>query len=861
MSSAKFTIKTQDRSAPVPSFGGVYAGMTIISNKGPVNEPILVTSRNEFLDIFGSPDPSQGVAMYSALTYLTQGNKLWVVRSAHEDVKYAGVLIRSKVIAYPQGLTDVLTPASRIVKPLEHGLTQEEFDSYSFPVYSTNKLYAESVTQLFQGATNTKKVRVSTHAGFKVNNSISFSGSTLAALNSPDDTVGEATATLKITALSEGPETYDKITLATAVTLSEGDVLRRKTGSGSEAYPELPTIMRSATNSKEFLVSNADYIGVDDQMVVGSSSTVHVFKSKVSLTEQAKYLELSDEVTVTLSDKIYHLVQSELEDRDSFLVTAHNQGAWGGDLSIATTPSINYDNAFFLIVYYKGVKVESWEVSRSVQLDGFGNQLYIEDKINGKSAYIRVKDNPSDINSEGLPEMPLFTDHSLWREDPKEIFGATGNKIIENLLKGHLEVKASAVSSLAIGSRIKFVIGEGVKLSKEYKILSINATAKTFILDRPIEETEILKAWINGSSSSVQTLIYRFDPQLTDSSKGIVKGIQNFAIKKLEKVLYNYPLNARFKVSDVEGKLVDSGANMMLGGAQGGGATIGDLVNGIKLLSNKESTPCVFLMDGGFTYPAFQQALVAVAKGQGSSQCHAYLSIAATAERSANYKQAIIDYKASMNLNTELASVFTGWVKIYDEYNQKEVWVSPESFAVASQSFTTRNYQMWHPAAGWARGKVVALDVLVRFSEGDRDYLVENRINPIRYKKGSGLVIWGNETLLTKPSPLQLRSVAMLLIVIKAGLEGVLEYQTFELNNERTWAAVQGSLDGFMRDEIQAKGGVYKYTVAIKDVITPSDLDNRRMPIFLGIQPTMDIKEIPVTLAIFNSSVDINVAL
>jgi hypothetical protein len=44
---------------------------------------------------------------------------------------------------------------------------------------------------------------------------------------------------------------------------------------------------------------------------------------------------------------------------------------------------------------------------------------------------------------------------------------------------------------------------------------------------------------------------------------------------------------------------------------------------------------------------------------------------------------------------------------------------------------------------GWERGRIRGLDVKVRFTEGDRDFLVDNRINPIRYKEGSGLVIWG----------------------------------------------------------------------------------------------------------------------
>jgi phage tail sheath protein FI len=161
---------------------------------------------------------------------------------------------------------------------------------------------------------------------------------------------------------------------------------------------------------------------------------------------------------------------------------------------------------------------------------------------------------------------------------------------------------------------------------------------------------------------------------------------------------------------------------------------------------------------------------------------------------------------------------------------------------------------------GWTRGQVRGLTVSRKFTEGERDELVANQINPIRYKQGN-LVLWGNETLYKKPSPLQLRSVAFLLIYIKYGLESFIEYKLFEFNNENTWITTEKAINAFMRDEVKARQGVYDYKVAIKDVITKSDIDNRRMPIFLGIQPTMDIKMIPITLAIYNSSQSISVSI
>jgi phage tail sheath protein FI len=165
---------------------------------------------------------------------------------------------------------------------------------------------------------------------------------------------------------------------------------------------------------------------------------------------------------------------------------------------------------------------------------------------------------------------------------------------------------------------------------------------------------------------------------------------------------------------------------------------------------------------------------------------------------------------------------------------------------------------MFTPAAGWVYGRLNGLDITARFTEGERDVLVDANINPIRYREGWGLAIWGNETLYVKPSPLQLRSVAMLLIILKYGLANYLEFKLFAMNNQPTWTEVENAISIFIRDTLFTPGGLYAYDVEVTKIITGTDINNRTMPVFVGIQPTMDIKTIPVTLGIFNKTVAIS---
>lgn len=860
MTSAKVTISEQDRSSIIPAVDGSYAGIVIVSEKGPVNTPILISDETKLIDTFGKPNPKLGTSIYSAIVYLKQGNKLWVVRSAHEDAAYAAALVRSKVTQYSTDPGASLSDDSLIVLPLKDGLTQAQLDAYQFPTYSTNKLYEDSTASVVEAVSQSNKVRVSDLTPFKVDQELAITTKTIEELNDQDDDVGENEPTHRITNIVTEKLNIDNVIVKTAVTVTAGTEIKKKVVDGDPiAYDNHPVVLKDVKNSTNILVSSSDYIAKGDTLVIGDVEVE--FSQKTSYQDEAKYIELDATVDVTdLSSKIAIVTQSEFEDRDAFLVYASSPSVDGKNITIGTAPSTNYDSAFIILVYYKGVLVEQWEVTRDHQLDGFQKQMFMEEKINGKSAYIMVKNNPADVDENGEMTLPLFTDYSLWQQLPEDQFVESGATLEETLLAGHIEVKMTNVAKMNMGTRIKFVTGNGT-VSKEYKVVTVNSASKSVIVDRKIEEAKIDPEWTNGSGTKTPTAVLYFDATLNDSAQGIKNGIKYYSIKRIDKVYYNYPLNYAFTISGVIGTLLSAGANMLLGGSLGSTVTTGDMVTSVKKLKNKEATPVTLLMDGGTTVPAYAQAIQEVCESQGLT--HGYLSSQLSDEESVNYLNAIVAYKDSLQLGTSSkVSFFAGWIKFFDEYNQLYVWISPESFAAASQSFTTREFQMFYPAAGWNRSAMTgALDVRVQFDETDRDYLVDNRINPIRSKKGTGLAIWGNETMLTKPSPLQLRSVAMLLIKIKTGLEASLEYKTFDLNNERTWDLVEGSIDGFMRDEIKAKDGVYNYRVAVKDVITDSDIDNRKMPVFIGIQPTMDIQEIPVTLAIFNSSVDISVSL
>ena len=115
-------------------------------------------------------------------------------------------------------------------------------------------------------------------------------------------------------------------------------------------------------------------------------------------------------LSVGSSTKTFQLVSGE---DILFYVFAKDPGIWNNNLGVRVTNIDAGEYTFDIEVYDQDddgnyFVVESWTVSRKEQRDGYGRQLYLEDRINGFSQYIAVADNTS-VADTVLPEEQAST--------------------------------------------------------------------------------------------------------------------------------------------------------------------------------------------------------------------------------------------------------------------------------------------------------------------------------------------------------------------------------------------------------------------------------------------------------------------
>jgi len=852
MGNAKVTFSQQNRSAIIPTLNGIEIGTVINADWGPI-VPYCLTDPSQQPIIYAPPNNAKGTSWNGAQLLSSASNILWITRAIHADAAYAGALVRFE-ITQPDFNT-FQTPGSMpdpIISPLTTGISLAGTDSYEFPLYEAPRVYADAGFTVTNTATDSVSVVVPllvTAAGhtFTEGDNISFGTSSSMDNSTPFFTI-----------VSAGPVQVEVHTLTNSGNVSGAagtEVFNYDTGAAVSFNPQI-FLTADASNTNTLQVTSSDNIVNGHSISI--SGTVVSLISKALVNETQNTITFSTTCTVAAGTEVQLMISNDIVYRDAWLVTAIYPGARGKLIKIGTRASTNYPtNAVILDVYWQNALVESWEVTRDPFIDGYGNQLQAETVINGTSVYIKLLDNAADLTR----SLPLVSNYGVWAQNANTVFLAqTSVTLLEDVVTGDQNITISAQGDITIGSRIKFSA-----TGPEYKVLSISGdtadSGVTLAIDRPVVETTTIA---QGS------IVYEFESGYNVPASGVFNGVQYYLWQKTP-IFTDYNIGDQYTISSNIGTILDAGCNQTLGGSDGSAITQYDVINAFNKMGNKEAYKISCFCDNGFTYPAVAQAIDALANpasGNSSPQfSHGYLSAPHSLELMNSPEAQVIQYRQGpttpsfptlMGIDTAYTSLFTGWIQIADTFNQTMVWVAPSVMGILTQSFVTQEYYMFTPAAGWVYGLIQGLDIAVKYDDGQRDLLVDANINPIRYQLGHGMSVWGNETLSVTPSPLQLRSVAMLLIMLKYGLNIYLQSELFRDNIAPEWSKVETAISLWIRDNLYTPGGLYDYQVSITKIITNTDIDARRMPIFIGLQPTEDIQLIPVTLGIFNKSVAIS---
>ena len=194
-----------------------------------------------------------------------------------------------------------------------------------------------------------------------------------------------------------------------------------------------------------------------------------------------------------------------------------------------------------------------------------------------------------------------------------------------------------------------------------------------------------------------------------------------------------------------------------------------------------------------------------------------------------------------------------------------DILVPPSHMILRTMAYNDQVAYPWFAPAGYQRGlvsnatSVGYLDAEsneykpVALSQGQRDNLYVNKVNPIGTFTGRGIVVFGQKTLNPVSSALDRVNVARLVNYIRDRLDEAMRPFLFEPNDEITRQNAKTTVDRFLGQLVSARGLFDYLTVCDSSNNTPDRIDRNELWVDIAIQPVKSIEFIYVPIRIQNT--------
>ena len=110
--------------------------------------------------------------------------------------------------------------------------------------------------------------------------------------------------------------------------------------------------------------------------------------------------------------------------------------------------------------------------------------------------------------------------------------------------------------------------------------------------------------------------------------------------------------------------------------------------------------------------------------------------------------------------------------------------------------------------------------------KSERDTLYKSNINPVTTFMGTGTVLFGDKTLLAKPSAFDRINVRRLFIILEKAISRFARFQLFEFNDTFTRAQFVGAVAPFLRN-VQGRDGIIDFKVICDATNNTADVIDR----------------------------------
>jgi hypothetical protein len=301
-------------------------------------------------------------------------------------------------------------------------------------------------------------------------------------------------------------------------------------------------------------------------------------------------------------------------------------------------------------------------------------------------------------------------------------------------------------------------------------------------------------------------------------------------------------------------------------------STLAELNDGYDLFSNTEDIDVDFLLMGSAGYDketaqSLANKLIAVAElrkdaiafispYRGAALTDTSVDTAVTVNAAETITINVLSFYASI-ASSSYAVFDSGYKYMYDRFSDVFRYVPLNGDIAGLCARTDINDFPWYSPAGTARGAILnAVKLAYTPSKSQRDRLYTNRINPIIFSPGAGIILFGDKTGLARASAFDRINVRRLFLYLEDAISRASKDFLFEFNDEITRTNFVNTIEPFLRD-VQGKRGIFDYIVICDESNnTASVIDANEFRADIYIKPARSINFIGLTFIATKTGVD-----
>ena len=291
----------------------------------------------------------------------------------------------------------------------------------------------------------------------------------------------------------------------------------------------------------------------------------------------------------------------------------------------------------------------------------------------------------------------------------------------------------------------------------------------------------------------------------------------------------------------------------MAGGADG---TIGnsEITTAYAFFANPDVVD-VSLIISGPGNATVAASLISTAESRKDAMVFLSPTKASVVDKAGSEATNILAFRAGLT-SSSYAFLDSGYKYQYDRYNDVYRYVPLNGDIAGICARTDQERDPWFSPGGLNRGIVKnVIKLAFNPTKAERDNLYVQGINPVVTFQGEGTVLFGDKTLLNRPSVFDRINVRRLFIVLEKSIARAARSSMFEFNDQFTRAQFANLVEPFLRD-IQGRRGITDFRVVCDESNnTPNVIDANQFVGDIYIKPARSVNFIQLNFVAVRTGV------